>query len=97
MITKRQLLKTKPVCKVTFQLNADAKHVCIAGEFNNWNEASTPMKKGKDGIFSVTVELESGREHQFRYLLDGKKWINDDSADKYIKTPLGNENSVIVL
>lgn len=97
MITKRQFLKTKPVCKVTFQINADAGHACIAGEFNNWNEASTPMKKGKDGAFTATVELESGREHQFRYLLDGKTWVNDDAADKYVKTPLGNENSVIIL
>jgi 1,4-alpha-glucan branching enzyme len=97
MITKRQFLKTKPVCKVTFQINATAENACIAGEFNSWNEVSTPMKKGKDDSFTITVELETGREYQFRYLLDGKTWINDEAADKYVKTPLGNENSVISL
>jgi len=31
-------------------------------------------------------------------LLDGEKWINDDSADKYVNSGLGNEeNSVVVL
>ena len=97
MIAKRQYLKTKPACKVTFQLSANAKHVALVGEFNGWNEASTPMKKSVEGVFSVALELETGREYQFRYLLDGSNWMNDDSADKHVKTPLGSENSVIVL
>ncbi|HNX44304.1 MAG TPA: isoamylase early set domain-containing protein [Bacteroidales bacterium] len=97
MITKRQFLKTKPVCKVTFRLIAPAEHVCIAGDFNSWSAGSTPMKKGKDGSFTITIDLETGREHQFRYLLDGKTWINDEAADRYERTPLGNENSVVSL
>lgn len=97
MIAKRQMLKTKPACKVTFQFSADAKHVALVGEFNGWNEASTPMKKNTAGVFSVAIELETGREYQYRYLLDGNNWMNDDNADKLVKTPLGNENSVIVL
>jgi 1,4-alpha-glucan branching enzyme len=97
MIAKRQYLKTKPVCKVTFQLSTDAKHVALVGEFNGWNEASTPMKKSKEGPFSVALELETGREYQYRYLLDGSKWMNDEKPDKFVKTPLGNDNSVVVL
>jgi 1,4-alpha-glucan branching enzyme len=97
MIAKRQYSKTKPVCKVTFQLSKEAKHVALVGEFNGWNEASTPMKKSKEGVFSATIELETGREYQYRYLVDGSNWVNDDSADKHVATPLGNDNSVIVL
>jgi len=97
MIAKRQYLKTKPACKVTFQLSAEAKHVALVGEFNGWNEASTPMKKSKEGVFSVALELETGREYQYRFLIDGSNWVNDESADKLVKTPLGNDNSVVVL
>ena len=97
MITKRQYLKTKAVCKVTFEIAAEAKHVALVGEFNGWNEASTPMKKSKEGIFSVSIDLETGREYQYRYLINGSKWINDDKPDKLVPTPLGNENSVIIL
>ena len=97
MIVKRQYLKTKPVCKVTFQVAAKAKHVALVGEFIGWYEASTPMKKTKEGAFAVSLELESGREYQYRYLLDGSKWVNDENADKSVLTPFGNENSVIVL
>ena len=54
------------------------------------------MKKQKDGIFKAVVELEAGKEFQFRYLVDGQLWINDNAADKYIPTPFGVENSVVV-
>lgn len=97
MIEKRQFLKTKPVCKVTFKMKAEAENLALVGDFNSWNETSTPMKKAKDGTFSVSVEMESGREQQFRYLADGINWLNDESADKYIATAMGSENSVIVL
>ncbi len=97
MIEKRQLLKTKPVSKVTFKFKADAESVTLVGDFNSWNETSTPMKKAKDGTFSVSVEMESGREQQFRYLADGKIWHNDEAADKYVTNALGSENSVVIL
>ena len=97
MIEKRQFLKTKPICKVTFKMKAEAENLSLVGDFNGWNEAAHPMKKSKDGVFSITVEMESGREQQFRYLADGKNWLNDDAADKYVSTSLGSENSVISL
>ena len=97
MIEKRQFLKSKPVCKVTFKFRADAENLALVGDFNGWDETATPMKKAKDGTFSVSVEMESGREQQFRYLADGKIWHNDEAADKYVTNALGSENSVVIL
>lgn len=97
MIEKRQFLKNKPVCKVTFKFKTDAKSLVLVGDFNGWEETATPMKKAKDGSFSVTVEMESGFEQQFRYIADGKIWLNDEAADKYIVSSLGSENSVVIL
>ncbi len=97
MIEKRQFLKTKPACKVTFKVKTEAEKLALVGDFNGWDETSIPMKKAKDGTFSVSVDIESGREHQFRYLADGKTWLNDETADKYVASPLGSENSVLVL
>jgi hypothetical protein len=99
MITK-QFMKSKPVCKATFsipvELAPEAKTVVLLGEFNGWNaEEGIQMKKQKDG-FKAVVELEAGKEFQFRYLVDGQLWINDNAADKYIPTPFGVENSVVV-
>ncbi len=103
MALTKQYLKSKPVCKVTFSLPAeavnDSKEVALVGDFNEWNAGSaTPLKKQKDGSYKTTLELEPGKEYQYRYILDGSKWINDWAADKYV--PSGNssdENSVVVL
>jgi 1,4-alpha-glucan branching enzyme len=102
MSLKKQFSKTKPVCKVTFTVDATlldgAKEVAVLGDFNNWDPSETSMKKVKDGSFSKTIELEVGQEYQFRYLLDGTKWINDTEADKYIYSGVAaEENSVVAL
>ena len=102
MSIKKQYLKTKPVCKVTFRLPEEAtksvRSANIVGEFNDWNIYATPMRKLKNGSFVVTLDLEPNREYQFRYLLDDKTWENDGEADKYVSHPYGDgENSVVVL
>jgi len=59
---------------------------------------SSPMKKLKNGAFTTTLDLEPGREYQFRYLLDEKIWKNEQDADKLVVSPYSDsENSVIVI
>ena len=56
------------------------------------------MKKLKNGAFTTTLDLEPGREYQFRYLLDEKIWKNEQDADKLVVSPYSDsENSVIVI
>ena len=102
MIIKKQYLKSRPVCKVTFGLPEEAAESIvtahIVGEFNDWDTKATPMKKLKNGAFTVTIDLEQGREYQFRYLVDETQWENALNADRYAPTPYGDGyNSVIVL
>ncbi|MGE5312052.1 MAG: glycoside hydrolase [Nitrospirota bacterium] len=100
-IVKEYLKKDQP-CKVTFRLPriaaADAKSVCIVGDFNNWSIHSHPMRKLKSGDYTITLELEPGREYQFRYFIDEIRWENDWQADKYVKSPYGDsDNSVVIV
>jgi 1,4-alpha-glucan branching enzyme len=102
MSIKKQFLKSKPTCKVSFKVSKElangASKVNLAGDFNNWNETSDEMNALKDGSFSLSVDLESGREYQFRYILDGSTWTNDEAADGYKPNGFGDsENSVIEL
>ncbi len=102
MSIKKQYLKSKPMCKVTFRLPPkmakDAKTVTIVGEFNDWRKDATPMKRLKNGTYVTTLELEPGREYQYRYLIDQRIWENDWDADKYVPSFFGGcENSVIVV
>jgi len=56
------------------------------------------LKKQKSGGYKTTVELPVGQEIQFRYLIDGTTWINDDAADKYVPSGVSvDQNSVVVL
>jgi 1,4-alpha-glucan branching enzyme len=84
---------------VTFRLPAEAapeaETVCVMGEFNNWSRDATPMKRQRNGSFSVSVDVEIGRAYRFRYLIDGWKFENDWAADRYEANPYGGEDSVV--
>ena len=101
MSLKKSFSKDGKKCNVTFTVNpeaaAGAEKVHLVGEFNSWDETSLPMKKGPDGSFSKKLELDTDKEYQFRYCLNGANWINDWKADKYVRSELANDdNSVVV-
>jgi predicted flap endonuclease-1-like 5' DNA nuclease len=98
---KKSYSKAKPVCKVTFTLPVTAVQggtdVRILGDFNEWSwERGFRMKAGKTE-FTTEVELEAGKEYQFRYLIDNHIWENDWNADSYVAAPFGVYNSVVSL
>ncbi len=102
MSIKKQYLKSKPVCKVTFkvenELAGGASQIALVGDFNDWKEKAGAMKALKDGSFNITIDLETGREYQFRYLLDGNFWLNDPEADKFVPSGFGDaQNAVLSL
>ncbi len=99
---KKRFLKTRPVCKVTFELPPQAvngaRKVALVGDFNNWDSASSQMKRRKDGSFSLTIDLPVNSEYQFKYLIDDDRWENDWAADKYLSNNFGDcENSIVIL
>lgn len=99
MSIKKQFLKSKPVCKVAFRIDAaetnGAKEVKVLGDFNNWDMAAESMTLLKSNEFAAILELESGKEYQFRYLIDGANWKNDSEADRFVPNEFGAENCVI--
>ncbi len=102
MSIKKQVLKTKPVTKVSFKVSkeqaAEAGTVSIVGDFNGWNPEADVMKALKDGSFSHTIELENGKSYQFRYLADNQRWFDEEEADGFADTGLADaRNAVIAL
>lgn len=95
MLTKK-FLKSKNVCRVTFQLPKEikAKSVVLVGEFNDWDTSATPMKKVK-GVWKTTLDLEKDKEYQYRYLIDKTEWHNDWDADDYAPNMINGDNSVV--
>jgi len=99
MSFKKQLLKSKPICKVSFRLDAadaaGANTVQLLGDFNNWDKSAEPMTKLKSNDFTAVLELETGKDYQFRYYIDGSIWKNDPQADYFAANSFGEENSVV--
>ncbi len=71
-----------------------AKNVQIAGDFNNWQPANTPMQKvGQSGVWQAQLKLPQGR-YRYRLVVDGQ-WQQDPYNDKTEMNPFGEFNSVV--
>jgi len=98
MITKSPSSDPNKV-RVRFDLPSSiwADHINLVGEFNDWNRTSHPLARDRDGgNWYIVVELEKGKEYQFRYLANDSDWHNDWKADKYVPNIHGGTNSVVV-
>ncbi|MBJ7538046.1 isoamylase early set domain-containing protein [Marinomonas transparens] len=97
---EKKYLKTKPECKVKFALSSDivgsANKIAVVGDFNNWDASANPMRKQKSGVFASTLSLEVDNSYQFRYVIDGKQWLNDDMADAYVHSPISHETNCVI-
>ncbi|KJD31952.1 glycoside hydrolase [Tamlana nanhaiensis] len=99
MSIKKQYLKSKPICKVTFEITPDeAKKVSVVGSFNKWSAKANPLKKLKSGTFKGTIDLEKDSSYEFKYLIDETVYTNDEAADAYAWNDFaGAENSVVTV
>lgn len=88
----------RTVCKVTFAIPEEwaEKEVAIAGEFNDWDTESNKLEK-KDGKWETLLRVKPDNNYRFKYLLDGSKWENDDSADEYVPNEFGTEDSLLAV
>jgi 1,4-alpha-glucan branching enzyme len=96
MSIKKQFIKTKPVCKVTFSVEAkEATAASVVGDFNNWNPAEGELSKLKNGTFKGVFDLPKDASYEFKYLIDGA-YINEAEADSYKWNEFaGTENGVL--
>ena len=101
MSLKKKYLKSKPLCKVTFNLAKEivdgAKKVELVGDFNEWSiDNAESLRKLKDGSFTRTLDLETGRNYQYRFVLDGQVWVNDTEADAYVPNGISTDQNCLV-
>ena len=100
---KKRYVKSRQVAKVTFEVpkgelpeGIEVVSVHVVGEFNDWDPTATPMDRRRGGVYRTVLELEPGRQYQFRYLVNGEHWRNDWRADAYVPSPAGEDNCVVV-
>ena len=98
MPIKKQFVKTKPVCKVTFSVDAKtASQASVVGDFNNWNVAEGALNKLKNGTFKGVFDVTKDAAYEFKYVIDGV-FVNEPEADSFKWNAFaGNENGVLVV
>lgn len=93
-MVKKKFFKTKDECEVSFELDSTgAERVDLLCEANGWKPI--PMKKAKSGPFRARMRLPKERRFQFRYLVDRRSWVNDETADAYQPNEFGGQNGVL--
>jgi len=91
---------TSSICsaEVQFSLRISdnkAHTVAIAGDFNGWNPQANLLEDSEgDGIWIGTLKLEPGR-YEYMFVLDGKNWVPDPNALRYVKDGFGNKNAIL--
>jgi hypothetical protein len=96
-MVQKTYFKTKDYCKVKFIFSVEnADTVEILGLNSDW-ENSIVMSKKKNGSFTCDVSLPKNTQHQYKYRVNEKEWINDPEADSQITNEFGSINSVILV
>ena len=81
--------------RITFVYHhPDAREVCLAGEFTDWDACLMPLEKSSDGLWSLTIQLLPGR-YEYNFIVDGN-WVHDMLCSELVPNPFGTRNSVIV-
>jgi len=77
---------------IRFMLNVPAsiRKVQVAGDFSNWRAIS--MRRQKQGVYAVTVDVQGSGKFEYKYLLDGQ-WTKDPDNSTSVTSAFG-ENSV---
>jgi len=92
LISKPRIMSTSNEIEFTYHA-PDAKNVCVAGKFNDWNTKSLPMKKDKDGTWKIKVKLAPGK-YEYKYFVDGA-WAQDLPCTNLAPNPFGTFNCEI--
>jgi len=80
----------------TLQLDLpNATQVFAVGQFNEWSQTKTPLEKGQDGIWRVTLKLKPGK-YEYKFYADGQ-WLEDPTNPDKVPDPYGGNNSVLTV
>lgn len=100
MSIKKQFLKSKDLCKVTWQVDKKtangADSISLSGSFNNWSLNENQLQKLKNGNFKLVLELPKNSDYQFRYVVDGQNWLNEITADGFVDNQVSNEQNCVI-
>lgn len=76
-------------------VDSSASRVAIVGDFNDWDEGVSQLRRLEQGVWAITIPLAPGRYH-YTFVVDGTTWVPDPAAPR-LEDDFGQPNSVITV
>jgi len=76
-------------------LAPSAQSVFLSGVFNQWDLSSHPLKRDKNGMWKISLNLNPG-QYEYRFFVDGE-WQNDSSCCDFVDNPFGTLNCLKIV
>lgn len=87
------MVTVEPSGMVRFEIYLpQASRIEIRGDFTFWHAAPIVMDRQPDGRWTALAPIGPG-DHEFRYFVDGWRWITDFAAHGVRRNEFGSWNS----
>jgi 1,4-alpha-glucan branching enzyme len=74
-----------------------AETVSVAGDFNGWSGMAAPLKRNGSGLWSTEIVISRTGRLEYKFIVDGRRWIEDPSHGLKAADNYGGLNSVVVI
>ena len=74
-----------------------ASSVSVAGNFNEWRHDTTPLKRNGDGLWTTEIVIPRPDRLEYKFIVDGQRWIEDPSNGMKTPDEHGGFNSVLLV
>ena len=74
-----------------------ANSVSVAGDFNGWSQAATPLKRNDSGLWFTELVIPRAGRFEYKFVIDGQRWSEDPSNGLKAPNNYGGLNSVLVI
>jgi serine protease AprX len=72
-----------------------ANSVSVAGDFNKWDQTS--LKRNSSGLWSTEIAVPRTGRFEYKFIINGQRWMEDPSNGMKASDNFGGLNSVIVV
>jgi serine protease AprX len=73
----------------------DARRISLAGDFNQWRPAASPLQKDANGIWRVRIDLPPPGRYGYKFVIDEERWIEDPGNGSKEPDGHGGFNSIV--
>lgn len=74
-----------------------AQSVAVAGDFNDWSHDATPLKQNASGLWLTEIAIPRAGRFEYKFIINGRRWIEDPSNGMKAPDNYGGLNSVLVI